>query len=743
MLAVALPPLAEPRRHLTIAAFCLGAGVAATLTHGAATGRPLADLALRFAFGAVVALGATAAPPSALLLAAGLAAVTRDAAPMVAAGATVAVVLAGRPATVLRGALGGTLAVALQHVHVASPGRGLALGAVVSFIVLASGFRHLGERARRPLVWAGSVAVLAVLAGAGLAAAVTLLAGSDLREGIASAKRGLAAASAGRRDDAVTNLNQAAARLGDARSWLESSWAAPARLVPGAGQQLRALDAVATTGADLGRAGAKAATDADTSAIRLSQGSVPLDRIDALVGPLEAARQSLRRAATKLDRNSSPWLLAPLDRRFTDFQRRVDKASGEVDTGLAAARVAPGLLGAHGLRRYFLAVQTPTELRGSGGFIGNWGEIEADQGHLKLVHIGRTADLNDATPPDSRTLTGSPDFLARYARYRPQKLWQNVTVSPDFPSDAQLIASLYPQSGGRPIDGVIDIDPDGLAAMLRVIGPIQVEGWPDPLTPDNAGHVLLFDQYVRLQGQQRVDFLGQVAGEVWHQLTTKDLPAAPALAAALSPAVRAKRIQLWSARPDEERFFQSVGAGGGLPAKGGDDFFAVVNHNANPNKIDWFLHKEIDYRVATDVDGERRATATVTLRNDAPPDGLPDYVIGNALTNPPGSNLTYLYLYTPMLLRDATVDGQTATFESEHELGYHVYTGPVYLAPGASTVVELTLAGPAPAGCYRVRLHRQPTVSPDALSVTIDGHHQRRILDGDVTIAAPSCRRGR
>ena len=43
-----------------------------------------------------------------------------------------------------------------------------------------------------------------------------------------------------------------------------------------------------------------------------------------------------------------------------------------------------------------------------------------------------------------------------------------------------------PDALGRPIDGVMYFDPEGLAALLRVTGDIKVEGLDVPIGPENA-----------------------------------------------------------------------------------------------------------------------------------------------------------------------------------------------------------------------------------------------------------------
>lgn len=90
----------------------------------------------------------------------------------------------------------------------------------------------------------------------------------------------------------------------------------------------------------------------------------------------------------------------------------------------------------------------------------------------------------------------------------------NVNLSPDFPTDAAVMAGLYPH-GGRRWTGVIAIDPAALAGLLDVVRSIDVPSRPTPITTANALHVLLYHQYQRYSsGGQRVDFWASGPGGV-------------------------------------------------------------------------------------------------------------------------------------------------------------------------------------------------------------------------------------
>ena len=153
------------------------------------------------------------------------------------------------------------------------------------------------------------------------------------------------------------------------------------------------------------------------------------------------------------------------------------------------------MLGADGERRYLIAFMTPAESRGYDGLIGSYGVLSAEDGHLSLSASGSVSDIQDALPTGGAQLTGVADYLARYGAFDPGLFPQDLAYSPDLPTDADVLAQVYAQSLGGHIDGVLAVDPYGLAALLRFTGPIEVPGLPFALTQANAARVLLSEQY--------------------------------------------------------------------------------------------------------------------------------------------------------------------------------------------------------------------------------------------------------
>lgn len=742
VIAYLLPERVRSRSPRWRQGLALVGALLAALAAGTPTGIPLWDAALRAGLGAAIVLLAARAHPRYVL--AGtvvvLAASWADPVAMALAGAAVGVAMA-TALTVRRQApfltsLAGFLTVqaALRLPTGGFHGRS-ALAALVGLAPLAvSGFLLLRPEHRRNVNRTAvgvAGAALAVVAVSGVAA---LLARPDLEKAVSASRQGLTASRAGRTEEASRHFSGAANAFADARNTIEAVWAAPGRLVPVVAQHLDLLDAAASSGYELAVTGAESAGVAQAESIRVEDGRLDLERVRALEQPLASSNSALAGAATTLRDKRSPWIVAPLARAYERQLADVERAANDTSVALQAVRVLPGLLGGDGPRRYFLAIQQPAELRGSGGIIGNFGELTAVDGDLQVAKFGRDGDLNTAAQANKATLTGAPpDYVARYARFTPELVWQNVTASPDFPSVAATIKVLYPQSGGQPIDGVVSVDPTALAALLRITGPVSVAPWPEPITADNAERILHVDQYVSLPTEARVVFLGLVAEAVTRRLTTGSLPPPPELARILAPAVRGHHLLLASFTPAEQALFARIGASGALaPRQGESDVIAVVNTNAGGNKLDAFLSREITYDPG---DGGARKL-DIRLTNSGPADGVPAVVNGSFVGDPPGTNRTYLSVYTPGGLEKATLNGKRLPMESETEVDLHVYSAFVVIPPGGTAEIRLTLRPEQPGSTRgRLRIHRQPTVIPDRLTLTGRNQVSERRLTEDLVVA--------
>jgi hypothetical protein len=743
--AVALVAIVEPRRlrfssPTPVVVLAIAGAVLGALAPGEPTTLSVLDAILKAAFGAALVLAAATAGPRVRLVAAVVVAIPPlfgaggDLPAMLAVGAALATVALGADGAVLGAAVGlgiGQAALRLGWPHVT----GLtALFALVAFLVLVvAAFDATPRTSRRRLVIPVAVVGGAVVLVVGVYAVLVLVARGNVDQGIDAANAGLVAARHGDTVLAAHEFDQARQSFADASDLFDSWWGKPVLVVPGAAQQARALSRMSEIGVTLATSGSRTSLAADPAATRVSDGTVPLEKIAALEAPLTEARQSLLTAGRDLGRIDATWLVTPIDDKLSDLRSKVSHAARDAETGILAAKVVPALLGANGqTKRYFIAFQTPAEQRASGGIMGNYAVVSFTNGHLTKDVSGRDGDLN-AGGEGHRVITGPPDYLARYAQYSPQTTWQNVTFSPDWPSVAQVIEQLYPQSGGVPVDGAISVDPAALAAFLKLTGPVHVDGLEMPLTAKNAKDFLLRDQYLKYPDlQERVDVLGNAVDAVIDRMQHGDLPGAARIGKVLAPMLRQGRLKLQTVDPAGEQFLTRIHADGAFPAVRGD-FAGLVTQNASGNKIELFLHRSLTYESVVDpVTKTVHAVATITLRNDAPSSGLPDYLIKSSTEDPLplGHYRGIMSFYTPLALQRATIDGVPMTPVTETERGRNVLTRVVDLDSGGTATIRFELAGPVQlpkvdgGRRYRLTVWHQPTIDPDQVKLHLSGKYE-------------------
>lgn len=703
------------------------------------------DLALTGLFGAaVVALGSRAAPLP-LGVAAGVALVAGGTLPLRAVAVVALVLLLplvrtvgltpARPARGTRPAVRPVVATAaagasalltlqvLLRLPLAEPARASAAVAALGVLpIVWSGAARLGPVARRAMqVTVGGLALVAVV-GAGTGVAVGLLAASSLRAGQDATDEGLDAVRAGDQPRATATFGRAADELGEARRVTRAWWALPARHVPIVAQQVGAIDAIADGGGGTARLAADGASRLDADRLRLVDG-----RFDpAVVAEAQPVLEEVATATARLhDRLTEPgrrsvWHLPIVTDGLDDVTAAVSEAEGSARTGALAAELGPALLGADGEARYFVAFVSPSEARGT-GFMGNYGILTVDDGRVDLIEVGRNDQLNEAGGPD-KEITGPPGFLARYARFDPASTWENVTFTPDGPTAGQVMAELYEQSGGEPVDGVIRIDPTGLSRLLRLTGPVEVEGLPYTLDATNVVSFLEVEQYRLFEvADERTDLLGQVAEAVFDALTEGPGPAPARLAGALGPAVKGGHLSLWLPTERGTELVDRLGASGAVPEVQGDGF-GLVTQNAGGGKIDVFLRRTVRYDAVVDAaTGAVSATATIELHNDAPASGEPPYLIGNLIDAPTGTNRSWVSVYSPFDLTSLAVGGRPVEVERETELGRNVWSLFVDIPPGTTATLTAELAGTLDlsSGAYRFDLLPQTMVDPDRVEVSV------------------------
>ncbi|MCA1844597.1 MAG: DUF4012 domain-containing protein [Actinobacteria bacterium] len=724
------PRLLLVRGAVPVVVLSAAAALGAAMADGAPTAVSAVDTILRAALAAAVTTASARARRQVWLFASTATVVAGTGAAydwlaFAATGTALAMVLLGRRSWLVGAFIGACLSQVLLRLDLGgTTGTSATVAAGVTGVVIVSGLRRARRSTQRRALLTAGVLLGAAAVASGACAVAAVGANRHVRSGIDAGRDGLLAARRGDIAGATARFDGSADAFARARARLGRWWVRPALTVPVVSHQLRAVRTLSEAGEQLATAAAAASSGLDLQGLRVQHGAVDLAAVSRAGAALQAARHALDHAAVSVRTASSPWLLRPLDEATGDLEARMAEARRDVGTAADVLDVAGPMLGRDGPRRWFVAVVTPAENRGSGGLVGNIGEITANSGKLDLTTVARVAQLIEAVDPAAAAHVLPPIYAEAYGAWRVPERLQNVTVAADFPTAAEALEAVQPLAGRGEVDGTISIDPLAVAAILKVVGPVTVASWPVPISADNAASVLLHEQYVALAGIPRESFLGDVIHAVWERVTSGDLPAPAALAQALGPAVRGRHIQLHSRRPDEQAILARLGADGALRRSGGDHL-GLVTDNASQSKIDWFLRRAIDYHLRYDPgSGSAEATVKITLTNDGPASGEPAYVLGGDVA-PPGVSRQIVQLYTPLELAAATVDGRPPVPESERSVGRPgnwAHEFDVAIPPKSATTIELRLTGrlPGASGGWSLDVQRQSAVHPDDVTVTVE-----------------------
>lgn len=443
--------------------------------------------------------------------------------------------------------------------------------------------------------------------------------------------------------------------------------------------------------------------------------------------------------------------------------RRLMQLHAAVELGATAVAIGeawPDLLGTTRPATYLLLIQNNHELRATGGFISAVAPATWRNGTLQPVEFVDSYAIyaeEFAYPP-------APPPMQSYMEIELLTL-RDGNWSPDLPTSARLIRTLYQQHTGLTVDGVITVDLDAVAQLLPAFGQLNVAGVDTAVTATNVERVLveLWNDPVASSSSaatpyegdwwaQRKDFVGQLAGAIFARLRSRHVDPA-ALAGGIVNALDRRSLQVVLFDSAVQPVLAARGWDGALQPQPDADYLAVVDTNMGYNKVDAVLGRGLDYRVVWPNGPAQQAEATLTITYTHPITGndpvcKPESYYGARYEDmmarcyfaysrvyvPPGSELIDVQGWL-----DGTVTSRPG------EAGTQQFAGYFMLNPGTQHQVTLRYRLPSTIqrDDYQLILQRQAGTDPLPLTVQVGGvQTTEMVVDGtliwDVDQAPPT-----
>jgi Protein of unknown function (DUF4012) len=482
------------------------------------------------------------------------------------------------------------------------------------------------QRSRRRR-WPWVVGVLLALAAWGAISAKTLL---DAKR---AADRGLDELREAQADLGAADLLRGAGRdrfevarthFRSAHDHASSPILVPLRYVPFVGRQVRSVERM-TGAAD---ATLEIGIDALDATQRAVDDTEPVGR-----GRITLARE-LGEIATRasadldaIDLGPDEHLYGPLQDARDRFGEEFADLSGAVEDLAAAGDGLSRFL--EGPSRYLVLAANNSEMRmGAGAFLSA-GVMTVRDGRFELGPMEATEDL--VLEPGTVPITDE-DFAARWAIAEPTDDFRELSTTSRFDVVGAHALAMWEAKKGERLDGVLVIDPIALRALLKLTGPVVVDG--TEYSADNVVNEIFLQQYRALEDQgsdaqiARRDRLSRIARAAIDALERGGWDAVDLLDA-LRPAVAGRHVLAFGRDAVEQRGWQGAGLGGDTER----DSIMLGLQNRAGNKLDQFIVADAKL-FGVDKEGPNvEMTIELTLANVAP-DDLPRYVEGPYPTTP-------------------------------------------------------------------------------------------------------------
>ena len=339
----------------------------------------------------------------------------------------------------------------------------------------------------------------------------------------------------------------------------------------------------------------------------------------------------------------------------------VDRLLPLLEDGLAVGLELPRMLGAtdEGPKTYLLLVQNEDELRPTGGFITAAGTLLLRDGRIGNLKFSNSNNPDDWTKP----YPNAPWQLQEYMN-SPVLIFRDTNWFTNYPTAARYAEQLYSYSSNHSVDGVIAFDQQTLVEILRVTGPIEVEGVNYPI---DASNVIAYMRAAKTPTPEEAAspewnnkaFINRITRALMHKIFNGEVELEQ-LATLSLKVLKERHVLLQVDNSVITSVLEKYRWDGAIRPAGGD-FLMVVDTNVGFNKTNAVVESSQVYEVDLPKTGSPQASLTVVHTNKATGvdscnhwekirvEGEKDYPIQDCYWN-------YLRVYTPKgtFLLDAT-----------------------------------------------------------------------------------------
>lgn len=509
------------------------------------------------------------------------------------------------------------------------------------------------------------------------------------------------------------------------------------RFVPLVSRQVSTVEKLIQLGTETGTAASALTETAVAVTEPLNRDGASFDSISAeekraLLERLAAANADIRssvgqfsQAASIVDSLPRHFLVPALAKAVQELRSVIPEVREQLETALPILDIMPAVLGYPTERSYLFLLQNNNELRPTGGFIGTYGILRVRDGEVLSLETDNIYNLDN--PARSLPALEPPEPLRRYLKANKWFL-RDGNWSPDFPTTARQALSMYDREtqSRNSFEGVIAMTPTVLQELLRVSGPLTVQGKEfaaDTVVDELENYVGRDFVAEGVSDADRKDIIGALGQKLFTTLLSLPKERWSQFFTATGTMLSQKQLLFYFTDEKEENLVRSLNWAGAIPQDLIGDSLLVVDANMASLKSDQKIARTISYSVAMDGDA-LRASLSVTYNNTGSFDWKTTrYRTYVRVYVPKGSALVGS---TGFLTDDKLHGGRAKDAVASEELERTVFSGFTAIEPGEEGTITLTYTLPQSvlerfkSGTYELYAQKQAGTLGHAFALDID-----------------------
>lgn len=428
---------------------------------------------------------------------------------------------------------------------------------------------------------------------------------------------------------------------------------------------------------------------------------------------------------------------------FIDFNVRatLEEAQSQVESavdGIHQARpvldVLPSVLGAEQSKRYLLIFQNDKELRPTGGFISSTAYVTFRGGKFEVT------DSNDIYELDKNESYGPAPVPMQL--YNNAKGWhmRDTNWSPDFAESMKDFTYYYDRSGHLPVDGFIALDTQFVEELMRITGPVTVDGYgeftAEPIdvngvpVPKVVYDLEIIAQKSGLGNDSRKSVIGDLMKKLIEVIFAEPVTRWPDYFELAMKMGQEKHVLLNFYDTEAQALAEDNNfAGRMVETEAPVDYLHINDANLAGLKTNFYLQQQTKQDVEIAGDGTVTKTLTITYTNTGAFDGWISATARN-----------YTRVYVPLGSKLIEASGGEQRVDVVEELGKTVFDNFVRIKPLESQTMVFTYELPfkVTGDEYELLMQKQAGAQNWKIATSVNGGGvDEVVLERDVTIKLP------